>query len=157
MRPKAIIAAGLTLTFIAGPVLAQAPPQEDLQRIRDAFNRPPAIKIENGQLKIYVEVIGAWPTFAEAAKGYDFMNGPTGKGANPMSHQEFLAMVRPQDMYSTAGIKPAEILTMAAVNVVGQWAIVKGLTKIATYSKAKQMRDIQAQIDAELAAIRKDK
>jgi hypothetical protein len=159
MRPKAIIAAGLTLTLLTGPALAQdpTPPQESLQRIRDAVNRPPTIKIENGQLKIYMEVIGNWPTFAEASKGYDFLHGPTGKGANPMSHQEFLAMVTPQEMYSTAGIKPSEIVTMAAVNVVGQWAISKALTKIGAYRKNKQMRDIQAQIDAELAAIKKDK
>jgi hypothetical protein len=158
MRPKAITAAGLTLALLAGPAMAQDPtPPESLQRIREAINRPPAIKIENGQLRIYVEVIGHWPSFAEMTKGYDFLNGPTGKGANPMSHQEFLAMVRPQDMYSTAGIKPSEILTMAAVNVVGQWAISKALTKIGSYRKNKQMRDIQAQIDAELAAIRKDR
>ena len=116
--------------------------------------REPSLRIENGQLRIYVEVIGNWPNFAQANKGYDFINGPTGKG-NPMSHDEFLAMVTPQDMYSSAGIKPAEIVTMAAVNVVGQWAIVKALTKIGNYRKEKQMRDIQAQIDAELAAIKK--
>lgn len=101
-----------------------------------------------------MEVIGSWPTFAEVTKGYDFMNGPTGYGS-PMSHQEFLAMVTPQDMYSSVGIKPAEILTMAVVNYVGQWAIAKGLTKLASSRKAKQMREIQDQIDAELAAIKK--
>ena len=156
MGPKRILAAGLTLALIAGPVMAQdqAPPQENLQRIREAVNREPAIRIENGQLKIYVEVIGHWPTFAEATKGYDFINGPTGFGS-PMSHQEFLGMVTPKDMYGTAGIRPAEIITMAAVNVVGQWAIVKALSKIASYRKDKQLRDIQAQIDAELAAIKK--
>jgi hypothetical protein len=141
------------------PAQDQAPPQQDLQRIRDAVNRPPAIKVENGRLKIYVEVIGHWPTFAEATQGYDFLHGPTGPGANPMSHQEFLDMVTPREMYSTAGIKPPEILTMAVVNVVGQWAISKALANIGNYRKNKQMRDFQAQIDAELAAIaiRKDR
>jgi hypothetical protein len=170
MGPNAIIAAGLTLTLVAWPASAgpapgqgapkvaqdQAPTREELERIREAVNRPPALKIEQGQLKIYVEVIGNWPTFAEATKGYDFINGPTGFGS-PMSHQEFLGMVTPQDMYSTAGIKPAEIVTMAAVNVVGHWAISKALSKIGSYRKDKQMRDIQAQIDAELAAIKKNR
>lgn len=132
----------------------QSPPPDNLERIREAVSHPPAIRIENGQLRIYVEVIGSWPSFAEFTKGYDFMNGPTGYGS-PMSHQEFLAMVTPQDMYSTVGIKPEEILTMAVVNYVGAWAINKGLTKLASYRKNKQMREIQAQIDADLAAIKK--
>ena len=103
-----------------------------------------------------MEVIGNWPSFADVTKGYDFINGPTGYG-NPMSHQEFVDMVTPRDMYSTAGIQPAEILTMAAVNAVGQWAIVKALTKISNSHKDKQLRDIRAQIDADLAAIKKEK
>jgi hypothetical protein len=159
MRPTAAIAAGLVLTLLAAPAWAQDPTtsSESLQRIREAVSRPPALKIENGQLKIYVEVIANWPSFAQVTKGYDFIIGPTGRGANPMSHQEFLNMVTPQEMYSTAGIKPGEIVTMAAVNVVGQWAISKAIAKIGNYSKQKQMRDIQAQIDAELAALKKDK
>jgi hypothetical protein len=128
---------------------------ETLSRIREAIGHESTLRVENGQLRIYVDVIGNWPTFLEHAKGWDFVNGPTGYG-NPMSHQEFLAMTTPQDMYSTAGIQPAEILTMAAVNAVGQWAIVKALTKISTSRKEKQLKDIRAQIDAELAAIKKD-
>lgn len=149
-----------TPTPTPAPTSAQAPPEgaspESLARIREAVGHEPTLRIENGQLKIYVEVIGNWPSFADHTKGYDFVNGPTGYG-NPMSHQEFLEMTTPKDMYSTAGIQPAEILTMAAVNAVGQWAIVKALNKISTSRKEKQLRDIQAQIDAELAAIKKDK
>ena len=61
-------------------------------------------------------------------------------------------------MYSSAGIKPTEIVTMAAVNYVGQWAIGKGLAKLAAYNKnkkVKQLRDIQERIDLELLAIKK--
>ncbi len=179
MKPtKATVAAVLILALVAGPATAasaqtgsagstgstgsaqqaqavQDPTSpESLERIRDAVSRPPALRIENGQLRIYVEVIADWPNFAQANKNYDFMNGPTGKG-DPMSHQEFLGMVTPRDMYSSAGVKPGEILTMAVVNYVGAWAISKGLNKLANYRKTKQMRDIQAQIDAELAAIKK--
>lgn len=184
MRPNATIASGLIFTFLAGPAAAQsqAPPpagqsqtppatqsatppatqtdqsisRESLGRIREVMSHEQTLRVENGQLKIYVEVIGNWPTFAEHAKGWDFVNGPTGYG-NPMSHQEFLAMTTPQDMYSSVGIKPGELVTMAAVNAVGQWAIAKALNKIATSRKEKQMRDIHAQIDAELAAIKKEK
>jgi hypothetical protein len=177
MKPaKATVAAVLMLALVAGPAslasaqtgqtgstgsVQQAQPAQDptspdsLGRIRDAISREPTFRIENGQLRIYVEVIADWPNFAQANKGYDFINGPTGKGADPMSHQEFLGMVTPQDMYSSAGIKPGEIATMAVVNYVGQWAIAKGLNKLASYRKDKQMRDIKANIDAELAAIKK--
>jgi hypothetical protein len=175
MRLRALIAGALALTLIAGPAAAQSPsqaaagtpqgqgsvnqfpllPPENLERIREAVNREPAIRIENGRLKIYVEVIGNWPTFAEASKGFDFLYGPSAKGANPMSHQEFVSMMTPRDMYSSVGIKPAEVATMAAVNAIGQWAIVKALSKIARSRKEKQLRDIRAQIEAELAAIKK--
>jgi len=189
MKPNATIATGLVVSLLAGPASAQSqtppPPQstpatqtppatqaaapvsaqikslsaENLDRIREAVNREPSLRIENGQLRIYVEVIGNWPTFAEYAKGYDFINGPTGYG-NPMSHAEFVAMSTPQDLYSSAGIKPGEVVTMAAVNVVGQWAIGKALTKIGNMQKnkqAKQINAIRAQIDADLAAIKKEK
>lgn len=144
------------LTTQAPATQTEAISPEHLDRIRDAVGRPPSLQVVNGQLRIYVEVIGNWPSFAEATKGYDFINGPTGYG-NPMSHAEFVDMSTPQDLYSTAGIQPAEIVAMAAVNVVGHWAIAKALNKIATSRKEKQMRDIRAQIDADLAALKKEK
>jgi hypothetical protein len=59
-------------------------------------SKPPEIKIDNGQLRIYVEVIAKWPRFDELMKGYDLMNGPVARG-NPMSHAEFLNMVTPRE------------------------------------------------------------
>jgi hypothetical protein len=129
---------------------------EILDRIREALKSEPMVRIEDGQLRFFVEVVGHWPSFAEYTKGYDLMNGPTGLG-NPMSHAEFVAMSTPRDLYSSAGIKPAEIVTMAAVNVVGQWALRKAITKWATSRKDKEMREIQEMIDAELAALKKAK
>jgi hypothetical protein len=182
MKPAhATVAAVLIPALLAGPARAgqvgpagqaggtataasaqQPPPGQtltvtpaNLERIRAAVNRPSTIRIEDGQMRIYVEVIANWPSFTEASRGYDFINGPTGHNANPMSHQEFLNMVTPRDMYSSAGVKPGEIVTMAVVNYVGQWAVTKALTKIAAYRKEKELRDIRERIDAELAAIKK--
>lgn len=166
MKPNATIATGLVFVLLAGPAAAQsqAPPgsaqaqslqAENLERIRQAVNAEPKLRIENGQLRIYVEVIGNWPSFASNLNGYDLMNGPTGhfgKG-NPMSHAEFVAMSTPRDLYSSAGIKPAEVVTMAAVNLVGQWALAKALTKWSNSRKDKELKDIRSQIDAELAAL----
>jgi len=184
MKPNATIATGLIFALVAGPVgaqtqtqappaqtqqtaaAAQAPPAEppvisaeSLQRIREQLNREQTLRIENGQLRIYVEVIGHWPSFTDYAKGYDWINGPTGKG-NPMSHAEFVAMSTPRDFYGNAGIGPAEVLSMAAVNLIGQWAITKAINKWSSSRKDKELKEIRAMIDAELAALaaaKKDK
>src|SRR5688572_30059269 len=83
----------------------QVPP--NLERIREGLNRPPTITIDNGQLRIYVEVIGKWPRFDELVKGYDLRNGPTPRGA-VMTHAEFLSMVTPRHMYGSGGIRATE-------------------------------------------------
>ena len=137
-------------------LIVQSITPQHLDRIREAVGRDAALRIENGQLRIYVEVIGNWPTFADHVKGYSLLYGPTGYG-NPMSHAEFVNMSTPRDLYSSSGITATEVATMAAVGVVGQWAIAKALNKIATSRKEKQLRDIRSQIDADLAAIKKDK
>jgi hypothetical protein len=94
--------------------------RDKLDRIRNAVETPPRLRIENGQLKIYVEVIAKWPSFADIVKDYDLMNGPTGKGGNPTSHAEFLGLVTPRNMYGSGGIQAGEVLTMALVNYFGQ-------------------------------------
>jgi len=135
----------------------QAPPTtlspESLARIRQGLTRESALKLENGQMMIYVEVIAKWPTFAEIAKGYDLMNGPTGKG-NPMSHQEFLEMVTPKEMYGSGGITAPEMLVMALENYFGQKYISKGLKEISETRDQKKIDQIRARIDAELAALK---
>jgi len=133
---------------------SQAPERPpNLERIREAVARPPEVVIDNGKLRIYVEVIGKWPRFDELVKGYDLMNGPTPRG-NPMTHAEFLNMVTPREMYSSAGIKPTEILQMALVNWVGKALISKGLAEIANAKSQREIEEIRARIDRELAALR---
>ena len=129
------------------------PPPDNLDRIRRGLAHESSIKLDNGQMKIYVEVIAQWPSFAEMAKGYDLMNGPTGWG-NPMSHQEFLNMVTPKEMYGSGGISAPEVLTMALVNYFGKKAIEKGLKEIGQTRDQKKIAEIRARIDAELAALR---
>jgi hypothetical protein len=129
------------------------PPDDNLDRIRQGLSHASALRLDNGQLKIYVEVIAQWPSFAEMAKGYDLMNGPTGWG-NPMSHQEFLNMVTPKEMYGSGGISAPEVLTMALVNYFGKKAIEKGLKEIGQTRDQKKIAEIRARIDAELAALR---
>jgi hypothetical protein len=132
----------------------QAPERPpNLDRIREAVNRPPEIKIDDGQLRIYVEVIGKWPRFDELVKNYDLMNGPVARG-NPMSHAEFLNMVTPRELHSSGGIKPTEILTMALVNWAGKAVISKGLEAISNAKSQREIDEIRERINRELAALR---
>jgi hypothetical protein len=135
------------------PPAAGDPSGQELARIREAVTRPPSIVIDDGRLRIYMEVIAKWPSFAEVSKGYDLMNGPTKRG-NPMTHQEFLSMVTPKDMVGTAGIKPTEILQFAIVNWLGQAIIMKGLEEIRKARSEREIAEIRARIDRELAALR---
>jgi len=145
----------------APPAAAQPPDQapstalsaDHLERIRQGLTRESTIKLENGQMMIYVEVIAKWPTFAEIAKGYDLKNGPTGYG-NPMSHQDFLNMVTPREMYGSGGISAPEMLVMALENYFGQKYISKGLKEISETRDQKKIEQIRARIDAELAALK---
>ena len=125
----------------------------NLERLREAISRPPEIKIDNGTLKIYVEVIAKWPSFEQLVKGYDLRNGPVARG-NPMSHAEFLSMVTPKELHSSGGIKPTEILVMALENWAGKALISKGLEAIANAKSQREIDEIRARIDRELAALR---
>jgi hypothetical protein len=72
-----------------------------------------------------------------------------------LSHAEFVSMSTPRDLFSSAGIRPGEVLMMAAVGAVGQWALAKAIDKWSTSRREKELRDIRALIDAELAALAK--
>jgi hypothetical protein len=133
---------------------SQAPERPpDLDRIREGIKRPKHLTIDDGQLRIYVEVIAKWPRFDEIVKDYDLRNGPTARGA-VMTHQEFLQMVTPREMYSSAGIRPTEMLQMALVNWVGKALIKKGLEAIGNARSEREIQEIRARIDRELAALR---
>lgn len=135
------------------PVIQAPERPPNLDRIREAVSKPPEIKITDGQLRIYVEVIAKWPRFDQLVKGYDLMHGPVARG-NPMSHAEFLNMVTPRELHSSGGIKPTEILTMALVNWAGKAVISKGLEAIGNAKSQREIDEIRARIDRELAALR---
>jgi hypothetical protein len=128
----------------------QAP---NLDRIRERDNRPSQLNIDNGRMRIYVEVIAKWPRFDELVKNYDLKNGPTPRGA-VMTHGEFLQMVTPREMYSSAGIRPTEMLQIALTNWVGKALIKKGLEAISNARSQREIDEIRARIDRELAALR---
>ncbi len=129
---------------------------ENLERIKKLMTRPPALKIDENRLRFYVEVLGKWPTFAEYIAGDDLTKGAVKGGA--MTHQEFLNLVTPRDLYSTAGIKPTEMLQFAIVNWLGHELAKKAIEKLRTAYDERQIREIRERIERELALLKgKDK
>ena len=134
--------------------VSQAPSRpQNLDRIREAVNTPPTLIITDGQLRIYVEVIGNWPHFYEYTKGTDFLKGAApSRGA--ITHAEMFGPLQPKELYGSGGISAGELLQGAIVNWLGQKIIKKGLKEISEARNADQIAAIRAQIDRELAALR---
>jgi hypothetical protein len=129
--------------------------QSDLNRIRQALESGPTIKIDDTQLRYYVQVLATKRTFAEYVKGYDLRNGAT-KGGNPMTHGEFLALVTPRELYSSSGggITAYEQLQWALTNWLGQTLVKKAIEDLQGAKSQNEVDDIRARIDRELAALR---
>lgn len=170
---RRLFAALLATVFVALPVSGQAqapaapaarPADEvavpitdsDLDRIRKALDSGPSIKIDDNQLRYYVEILAVKRSFAEYVKGYDLRNGPT-KGGNPMTHQEFLTLVTPKELYSSSGgITGFEQLQWAVTNWLGQTLVKKAIEDLSNARSQKEIDEIRARIDRELAALKRD-
>jgi hypothetical protein len=132
----------------------QAPPVPlNLDRIRDRVNTPPTLVVTDGQLRIYVEVIGKWPHFYEYTKGTDFLKGPAG-GRGAITHNELLGSLTPKELYGSGGISAGELLQGAIVNWLGQMVIKKGLKEISEARSSDEIARIRARIDRELEALK---
>jgi hypothetical protein len=134
-----------------GPTLPPPTPAQ-VARIQRALDQPQGLKLDERQLRFYLEIVQRLPTFAEYSRGYDFLHGPT-TGGNPMSHQEFVRMVTPKEMYSSAGITASEQVQFALTNYVGQALIRKALEELKQARDANQVQAIRERIDRELDAL----
>ena len=123
-----------------------------LAHIRQALSQDSHVDLNDQQLRFYIEIVARQPPFSDYVKGYDFMNGPT-KGGDPMSHQEFLSMVTPKELHSSAGITASETLQSALTNYLGQTLIKKALQDIKNAKDEKEVEEIRERIDRELAAL----
>jgi hypothetical protein len=128
------------------------PTAAQMARMQRLLDQPQALKLDERQLRFYLEIIERLPTFAEYARGYDFLHGPSG-GGNPMSHDEFVRMVTPKEMYSTAGISPGLQIQWALTNWIGQALIKKALEELKQARDENQVREIRERIDRELDAL----
>jgi hypothetical protein len=126
----------------------------DLDRIRKALDSSPSLKIDDTQLRFYVQILAKERSFADYVKGYDLRNGPT-KGGNPMTHQEFLALVTPKEFYSSGGITAWEQLQFAVTNWLGQTLVKKAIEDLQGAKSEREIDEIRARIDRELSALRR--
>jgi hypothetical protein len=131
---------------------APAIPTPNLGRIRDALARQPGVNLDVDQLRYYLRVVEKAPAFSDYVKGYDFINGAT-KGGDPMSHQEFVNMVTPKELHSSAGITATESLQFALTNWLGQALIKKALADIQQAQSEREVDAIRARITQELTAL----
>jgi hypothetical protein len=128
------------------------PTPAQIARMQRALDQPSGLKLDERQLRFYLEIIERLPTFAEYARGYDFLHGPSG-GGNPMSHAEFVRMVTPQEMYSSAGITPGLQVQWALTNWIGQALIKKALEELKQARDENEIREIRERIERELDAL----
>jgi hypothetical protein len=129
-------------------------PPEQVNRVRRALEFKPLVSLKGEQLQFYVQIVGRQPvSFAEYVKGSDLMHGPTRRG-NPMTHQEFLNMVTPREMYSSGGITPSELLQFALTNWLGQTLVRRGLEEINEAQTEKEKQEIRDRIDRELLILK---
>lgn len=125
---------------------------DDLERIREAVQSEPAIRIREGQVQFYVRIVAPQITFEDYARNRDLKNAPVpGTG---MTHADFLSMVTPKEVYGSGGIRAGEALQMAVTGMLGQMLVKKAFNSVTDYWRARELREINERIDAELAAIR---
>jgi hypothetical protein len=125
----------------------------DLARIRRALDSEPAVRMDDEQLRFYVQILAKQPSFAEFVKGYDFKQGPTRRG-NPMTHSEFVAMVTPKEMQSSVGITARETLEFALTNWLSQTLIKRAFEDLQKAKDEREVQEIRDRIERELAALR---
>jgi hypothetical protein len=134
----------------SAPVIAA-----DLARIKKALSTDVKVTFVDATPRYQVVVVAPFPTFAERFGKVDLMNGPV-TGAS-MSHREFLQMVTPQLLNSSAGITATDTLQFAAVNWLAKAAVKKALSAYAAArarEQQEQLGAIRAQIQRELNALR---
>lgn len=127
--------------------------QLDLGRIREGLAQPiPAKRFDDGRLRFFAETQEKLPSFEALTFGFDLFNGPV-PGAG-MTHQDFLTMVTPKYLNSSGGIRAIETLEWGLVNYAAVWTVKRLYKELSEAKTAMRKRQIQQQIDRELAALK---
>lgn len=123
----------------------------DVNRIRKRLETPSPFRVDETRVKFYVEVVAKQYTFK------DYLGDRSLRGNVPnsqMTHQEFLDMVNPKYLNSSAGFTATDTLQAALFNWAVGNAVKKGVAALKNARNEAEVRAIRAQIDRELAALR---
>jgi len=126
---------------------------DDINRVRKALETPPTLNLDESRLRYYVRILARKASVMDLMTGYDWTSGPTRRG-NPMSHQEFLALVTPKEMQSSGGITAMETLQFAFTNWLAQTLVKKAVEDLRNASSEREVQEIRNRIDRELAVLR---
>lgn len=125
----------------------------DLGRIRSGLDEPSQPKLlRDGRLVFFAQTDEKTDWFEKFTVGFNLRSGPV-PGAG-MTHQEFLQMVTPKNLYSSGGIRAIEQLEWGLTNYAAVWAIKKLYKELDEARTEWRRKQIQEQIDRELAALK---
>jgi glucose/arabinose dehydrogenase len=133
------------------PPPAPAQPTNNLDNIKAALSHPPALNLAGDQMR-FTSRSTASSRFWSFVGSYDLKNGPVKHST--MTGQEFLDMMRPKELYSSAGITAPELLQFALTNIAAQALIRNAIRDIRNAKTEAEVREIRARIDRELQALK---
>jgi hypothetical protein len=138
---------------VTTPATAAAMPV-DLDKIKNIVNQSPkaTLNLDSMRARFYVQVNAEQkPLFSSFVGTFDLRNGPVPRAG--MTHQEFLNLVTPKELYSAAGIQPKEVLQFAITNYLAQALVRKALEEIKSARNESEIQAIRERINRELAAL----
>lgn len=127
-------------------------PQSQLDQIKAAVLKETNLQLRGDPLTFRMTIEAKIPSVAEMLGNYDLKFGPVANA--PMRHSEYLNMVTPQELYGSAGIRAYELLQGAIVNWLGKALINKAIAELREARTEREVQEIRARIERELAALR---
>jgi hypothetical protein len=125
----------------------------DLGRIREGLQQPvPAKRFDDGRLRFFAKTDEKVVSFEALTFGFNLFQGPV-PGAG-MTHQEFLNQVTPKYLHSSGGIRAIESLQWGLVNYAAIWTVKRLYKELSEAKTSMRKKQIQDQIDRELAALK---
>ncbi len=109
---------------------------------------PPQGRLDLPRFYVRVEATPMFDTFLE---GFDLAHGPVPRSS--FTHQEFLNMVTPKELYSSAGFGAAELLQAALLWKGVEWLSGKAAERAAEARRSAEVSAVRDRIRFELNAI----
>ena len=127
-----------------------------LDRIRKGLINDSKLKLElptRDDIPRYYMEVKATPDFSAYLEGFDLNFGPV-PGAG-MTHQEFMQMVTPKDLYSQAGFGGLDVLTANLSFAAIMYLATKAFNAMREAKSEREMQQIRDEIQRELAELQK--